>query len=148
MALKTGFVLGITVSLILISTSFVFSQEQAAQEQAEEPAAQESPSESEILWLWGEVASVDLEKSQLLIKYLDYDTDEEKEIKININDQTTYENVKSVDEIKPQDTVSIDYITDSEGNNIAKNISIEKLEESPVPLEQENIPQETAKPSP
>jgi uncharacterized Zn finger protein len=72
-----------------------------------------------------------------LVKYLDYDADQEKEMAINVDEKTIYENVKSIDEIKPQDTVSIDYIVSPEGKNIAKNISIEKIEEQAAGTEAE-----------
>ena len=124
MKIKMILVLGIMFSFILISTGLIFSQEQAA----EKPPAQEVPSEPETQWIWGEVVSVDTASRKILVKYLDYETDAEKEINIDVDDKTTYENVKSVDEIKPQDTLSIDYIINPDGRNIAKDISVEKPE--------------------
>ncbi|MFH1640460.1 MAG: hypothetical protein ABIA66_00715 [Candidatus Omnitrophota bacterium] len=91
-----------------------------------------SPGEDEIQWLWGEVASVDLKRNTLLVQYLDYETDQEKEVKFYVDDQTTYENAKSLVEIKPQDTVAIDYIISPGGGNLATNISLEKLENTDV----------------
>jgi len=93
------------------------------------PAATESQqtpivAEPEVQWLWGEVVSVDTNAKQMTVKYLDYETDTEKEMNIKADDKTTYENVKSLDEIKVQDTLSIDYIV-ADGKNIAKNISVE-----------------------
>jgi len=131
-------VLGIMFSFILISTGLIFSQEQAA----EKPPAQEVPSEPETQWIWGEVVSVDTAARKILVKYLDYETDTEKEINIDVDDKTTYENVKSVDEIKPQDTLSIDYIINPDGRNIAKNISVEKPEGA------QTLPEETSKEEP
>ena len=124
MKIKMSLVLGIMFSFILINTGLIFSQEQAA----EKPPAQEVPSEPETQWIWGEVVSVDTASRKILVKYLDYETDAEKEINIDVDDKTTYENVKSVDEIKPQDTLSIDYIINPDGRNIAKDISVEKPE--------------------
>jgi hypothetical protein len=97
---------------------------------AQESETQAIPAlpESEVQWLWGEVVSVDTLTKQMIVKYLDYETDTEKEITININDKTNFENAKSLDEIKAQDTVSVDYITNPEGKDIAKNISVEKNE--------------------
>jgi len=74
------------------------------------------------------VVSGDFQKNELVIKYVDYDTDMEKEVTVTASDKTTYENVKSLLEIKPQDMVSIDYTVDNQGRNIAKNISVEKPE--------------------
>ncbi len=81
----------------------------------------------EVQWLWGEVVSVDTTAKTMIVKYLDYETDTEKEITINVDDKTTYENAKSLDEIKTQDTLSIDYVA-VDGKDIAKNISVEKNE--------------------
>ena len=138
MKIKMILVLGIMFSFILISTGLIFSQEQAA----EKPPAQEVPSEPETQWIWGEVVSVDTAARKILVKYLDYETDTEKEINIDVDDKTTYENVKSVDEIKPQDTLSIDYIINPDGRNIAKNISVEKPEGA------QTLPEETSKEEP
>jgi len=138
MKIKMSLVLGIMFSFILISTGIVFSEEQAV----ENPPAQEVPSEPETQWIWGDVVSVDAVAKKVLVKYLDYETDTEKEINIAVDDKTTYENVKSVDEIKPQDTLSIDYMISPDGNNIARNISVEKPEGT------ETLPEETPKEEP
>ena len=124
MKIKMSLVLWFIFSFILISTGIVFSQEQTA----EKPPAQEAPSESETLWIWGDVVSVDAAAKKILVKYLDYETDSEKEINIVVDDKTTYENVESVGEIKPQDILTVDYIINPDGNNIARNISVEKPE--------------------
>lgn len=126
---KIGSVLGIITFLILIGATSLFSQEAVVPEEAAlEKAIAETQMESETQWLWGEVISVDIQKNELLIKYLDYETDQEKEVTITVDDETTYENIKALLEIKPQDTVSVDYIVSPEGKNIAKNISVEKPE--------------------
>ncbi len=131
---------------ILIATAFLFLGQVCglAEEQSANPPPNQTPSEarqespqkplppvaldSEIQWLWGEVVSGDFQKNELVIKYVDYDTDMEKEVTVTASDKTTYENVKSLLEIKPQDMVSIDYTVDNQGRNIAKNISVEKPE--------------------
>ena len=124
MKIKINLVLWLIFSFILIGTGLIFSQEQAA----EKPLAQEVPSEPETLWIWGDVASVDAAAKKILVKYLDYETDSEKEINIVVDDKTTYENVESVGKIKPQDILTVDYIINPDGNNIARNISVEKPE--------------------
>lgn len=144
---KTGLILGIGVLLILIGSYAVFSQEATPPQEptVTEPAA---TSEPETQWIWGEVVSLDLQKNELVVKYLDYETDEEKEIAIAVDDKTTYENVKSLTEIVPKDTLSIDYIVSAEGKNIAKNISVEQPESEPETTSEtapETIP-ETAGP--
>jgi len=124
MKIKINLVLWLIFSFILISTGLIFSQEQTA----EKPLAQEAPSEPETLWIWGDVVSVDAAAKKILVKYLDYETDTDREINIVVDDKTTYENVKSVDEIKPQDILTVDYIINPDNNNIARNISVEKPE--------------------
>jgi len=134
----TVFIL-IAITFLFLSTVSGFAQEQPSnppQNQTPSQAQQESPQEplppvaldSEVQWLWGEVIATDFPKNELLIKCVDYDTDTEKEVTVTASDKTTYENVKSLLEIKPQDMVSIDYTVDNQGRNIAKNISVEKPE--------------------
>lgn len=121
-----------------------------AQPQGAEPVIKEDvvPSESavanemDIQWKWGEVISVDTAKKQIAVNYLDYDTDEEKQIKINADSNTVFENVQSIADIKPKDIVSVDYVSRADGENIAQNISVEKPEET-VTLPSEDIPQES-----
>lgn len=142
MKIKISLVLGIAAFLILINQPLIFSQEYVAPEQlmAPEQPAQENPSDLEVQWLWGEVVSVDAASQQIVVKYLDYETDTEREMSIGIDDKTTYENIHSIEEIEPLDTLSIDYIVTSDGKNIAKNISAEEpesLETLPKDIEEE-----------
>ncbi len=90
---------------------------------AEETAAPETQ------WLWGEIVSLDPAKNQLNVRYLDYENDTEKEITITVNEKTIFENSSSYDQLKPKDTVSVDYLVTPEGVNLAKNVSMEKPEE-------------------
>jgi len=137
MGLKKSFVLLVAVSLILISTGLIFGQDDTntttiPPSMTLEPTMPElNPIEPEAQWVWGEVVSVDAANNQINVKFLDYETDVEKEVAINVDDKTTYENVQSINEIKPKDTVSIDYIVNPDGQNIARSISIEKAEEPP-----------------
>lgn len=128
---RIDLVLVMAASLILICATLVFSQESAISEETAMPS--ETQTEPETMWLWGEVISADIQKNELLVKYLEYETDLEKEITITVDDKTTYENIKSLTDIKPNDTVSIDYIVNPEGKNIAKNISLEKPEAIETP---------------
>jgi len=138
-------VLAISVSLLFIGVAFA---QDTAQEAAATtpPASQEitipqnpatimPPSESETQWIWGEVVLMDPAAKSLTIKYLDYETDQEKEMVIGVDEKTSYENIKSIDEIKLKDILSIDYISGAEGKNTAKNISLEKPESAPAPQE-------------
>ncbi|MCX5697056.1 MAG: hypothetical protein NTU54_03660 [Candidatus Omnitrophica bacterium] len=119
------------ICLLFAYTGGGFAQEQPAS--AQTPKAEEGAVESDILWLWGEVSSIDSQNKNLLVKYFDYETDQEKEMTVAVDNKTILDNIKSFDEIKPQDTVSIDYIVSPDGKSIAKNISIEKPEIAPEP---------------
>lgn len=147
MGTKKIFILITTVSLLFIFTGLGSTQE-ATEESvsppaAEEPAAAqptlENATEPEIQWLWGEVVSVDAQNNALVVKYLDYETESEKELNIVADEKTTYENVQSLLDVKPLDTVSIDYII-SDAKNIAKNISVEKPEVVPEGTTEEETP--------
>lgn len=123
MRYRIGLALGVIASLIFVNLVL----------------AQEAQNEPEALWLWGEVVSIDTQNNNLLVKYLDFETDQGKEISINVDEKTTYENIKSLDELKPKDNVSIDYIQSPDAKNLAKNIVVEKSEEA-LPEETEISP--------
>ena len=117
-------VLGISAFLILASCGIAISQE-AAEKGGAVPETQNEP---EMQWVWGEVTNLDAQNKTVTVKYLDYETDQEKELTLVIDDKTTFENVKSFDEIKLKDAVSVDYMAGQEGKNTAKNISVESPE--------------------
>lgn len=124
-------VLIVAVSLVSLNIAVSFAQEKTEpKEQATNQAAVES---ADTLWLWGEVSAINAANNQITVKYLDYDTDNEKEINITVDDKTAYEYVKALNEIKLQDTVSIDYILGPKDKYVAKNISVEKPDEAIVP---------------
>lgn len=131
MRMRIYFILAVLASLMLISAGPVLCEEQNVQQEA--PIVTNAPELSETQWVWGEVVSTDAPNKMLVVKYLDYETDQEKEMSITADDNTAYENIKSLDEIKPQDAVSIDYIVSPQGSNLAKNISLEKPEAQPMP---------------
>lgn len=151
MRIKTILIFVTVAFLIFISTEKILSQEATV----ESGAVPREMNESETLWLWGEVVNLDLQNKMLLVKYLDYETDQEKEISISVDEKTTYENIKSIDELRPNDSVSVDYVISTDGKNIARNISVEKAEntkdieegvliEEPVPATVEETTPEKA----
>ncbi len=158
MRARIALIIVITASLVFIGSKMVFSED-AMPEQSSQPqdtqseviqggAVPETKAEPETQWVWGEVVTVDLSNKVVLVKYLDYETDQEKEIAIATDDKTTFENAASIEELKPKDTVSIDYIS-ADGKNIAQNISVEKPEaqtESPAQAPTES-PESQAAPS-
>ena len=100
--------------------------------------------DQEVLWVWGPVISVDSQKNEIKIKYFDYENDQEKEMTVATDEKTGFENIKSLDEIKVNDALSIDYVISPDGKNTARNISVEKPEEPILPT-QETIEPEPAK---
>lgn len=136
--------------LILTMCALVFAWKVDAAEEQLAPAPQikaEVSAEPEMQWLWGEVVSVDAANKRFLVKYLDYETDSEKELGLIVSEETTYENVKAIDEIKPLDAVSIDYIVNQDGSATAKNISVEKIESLEIPQQENNNEDLKAPPS-
>ncbi|MFH0918268.1 MAG: hypothetical protein V1830_03945 [Candidatus Omnitrophota bacterium] len=125
MKIRLVFILILSFSLVVLSAGSNFAQELKAN-------ADTSVSlEPEVQWLWGEVLVVNSKDKTIQVKYVDYDSDTEKEIIINADTQTIYENVKSLEQIKSQDTISVDYVFGKDGSNLAKNISVEKPENNP-----------------
>jgi len=118
--LRKALILSLGLVVLSLNVSFIFSQEET----------------EEIEWVWGDVVTLD--ENQITVRYLDYETDEEKEITVVCDPETEFENISSISEIKVEDSVSIDYVV-REGKNIAKFISVERMETS----EEEEIPIET-----
>jgi len=110
--------LSVFIILILVTTFIAFAEESTIV-----PVALAS---SDTQWAWGEVTNLDIQERTLALNYLDYETDQEKELVLAIDDKATFENIKSLDEIKIKDTLSVDYVVGADNKNIAKNISLEK----------------------
>lgn len=123
-------ILGIFVFIIFIAmATFVAFAEEAV-------VAASAQNEVDTQWAWGEVTSLGSQAKTLSLKYFDYETDQEKELVLTVDEKTAYENIKSFDEIKVKDTLSIDYAAGPENKNIAKNISFEKPDTlAPAPQE-------------
>jgi len=129
--------------LILTSSGLALSEDQAADPNAlpvstpgvTEAAPQENNDSANTQWVWGEVTSIDAQSKSLNLKYLDYESDQEKEMAITTDDSTSYDNAKALDEIQPKDNISVDYIV-KDGKNIAKAIGLEKAESAPVATKQ------------
>ncbi|TRZ96213.1 hypothetical protein D4R78_01010 [bacterium] len=139
MRLKTSVVLVALVFLIFINFGLTLAEEDVVaveqgvdSENAEQNTVSESKAGPEIQWLWGEVASVDPQNKKVIAKYLDYETDSEKEISLFADDQTTYENIKSLDELKTLNTISVDYGLGPDGQYLIKNLSVEKIDGPPA----------------
>lgn len=83
----------------------------------------------EIQWLWGEVVSVDPGQKNLTVKYLDYDTDEEKTMVLLVTNATTFQEASGLEAIKAQDTVSVEYVV-KENRSYARDITVEQIEDA------------------
>jgi hypothetical protein len=115
----------IVASVVLFSgLTFLSAEENAPAETTQ------GTEDSQVQWIWGEVVSVDAASSSLVVKYLDYESEQEteKQITFATDSNTLFENVVNLPEIKAGDTVSVDYVTSAEGKNTAKTISVEKPE--------------------
>ena len=132
MICKRSVVTGAILLLVVGSVGLAFSQDAAATAPADTAAgaapANVTATTPETQWIWGEVVSIDAGVKTVTIKYPDYETDQEKNMVVAAGDATTYESVKSFDEIKVGDTLSIDYTSSADGKVMAKNISVEKPE--------------------
>jgi hypothetical protein len=129
MKIKNTFILISMFSFLLLIAGFSLAQEQ--------PVI--NTTDPEVQWIWGEVVSIDSQKNEMTVKYLDYETETENNIVIAADEKTTYENINSLGQIKLQDNVSIDYVVGPAGN-IAKNISIEKAESNEEEIKPEATP--------
>ena len=105
-----------------------------------------SPKETDMQWAWGEVTNLDNQSNTITLKYLDYETDQEQEMILAVDEKTTFENIKDFNELKLKDTLSIDYIRGADNRNIAKNISFEKPDITSVPALPEITAPELAQP--
>ncbi len=104
-----------------------FGQEEVASDPGKD--AQGGLAIAEMQWLWGEVVSVEPDTNRMLVRFVDYDTSSEREIAVSVDAETKYEGVKSMYEIKPSDTVNIDYIITADGRSIARDVSVEVASE-------------------
>ncbi len=121
------------------------------------PVAEPKPAAEETKWVWAEVTGVDAVNNQIVVKYLDYDTDEEKSLTIVIDSATRFENAEGIKSVSAGDNVGVDYILNDKGQALAKSIALEKAEsmpkaspeastepatpETPKPVMQEEAPQ-------
>jgi hypothetical protein len=135
MDFKKIFISGLAV-VLMAATQLVLAQEPPVVpvDQSLITSSQESsvPKEADMQWAWGEVTGLDNQTQTVTLKYLDYETDQEKELVLAVDEKTTFENIKDFNELKLKDTLSIDYIIGVDNKNIAKNISFEKPDTSSV----------------
>lgn len=139
----------ILAGFIILAVAFNASAEESVEVTEDSAAVQSMPKDtSETQWAWGEVTNLDLSAQTFTLKYLDYETDQEKDIVLTVDEKTAFENIKRLDEVKIKDTLSVDYMVDTDGKNIAKNINFEKSDASsaasPVAVEAAAVTQASA----
>ena len=130
MNLKKVVVLSGLAIVIMATTQIVFAEEAAVTpvDSVAIVSNQQATSQKEgdMQWAWGEVTNLDNQAKTVTLKYLDYETDQEKELVLIVDEKTTFENIKDFNDLALKDTLSIDYTIGVDNNNIAKNISFEK----------------------
>jgi hypothetical protein len=117
--------------LMVISFAVISFAQQEQSSQQPAAAAAEAPAPAKPVqteWIYGEVNTVDIAAKTLVLTYLDYDTDIEKQATVYTDSKTIFENVKSLAEVKPQDMVSIDFVAGADSRNLAVTVSVEKPE--------------------
>jgi len=134
--IRKWLVLMLSGFLVVSFSALSFAQEGQSEQQ---PAASQdspvvtpdvpvAPKPIQSEWLYGEVNSVDIANKAIVLTYLDYDKDIEKQATVYTDAKTIFENAKSIEEVKPQDMVSIDYVVGLDNKNLAVSISVEKPE--------------------
>lgn len=109
-------------TVCLLFSNVVFAQEEVSSRQEGE----QTTNDTDVLWVWAKIISVDSINKTLSVKYSDFETGIEKEMIVSVDKDTFYENIKSIEELKPQDNVTIDYFVDQTKKNIAKYIGFKK----------------------
>lgn len=125
MSHKTGLLITLACLFVFSGITMLFAQTDIKPAQA----TVASP-DTDVQWLWGEIINIDYPNKGFTVKYFDYETETEKNMQVLANNDTVYEGVISLDEIKPKDTVSVDYVV-AGSNNVAKNIGVERPESDP-----------------
>lgn len=120
------FIFVLAAAGVLAVSSLCIAEDAAATAVSQEPAEQ---------WLWGEVTAVRPGDRLIAVKYIDPETDKEMNMSLAVDDKTKFENASSLDDIKPGNSVSFTYIPAAAGQNVAKSINLEKIENVSAPSE-------------
>lgn len=123
---------------IILSAIFIFSyciialaQEAVVTEEpiAPEPAVQEPANSEEISYTSGTVVTMDKEKKEIVISEYDFDTEKENNVVYSIAPGIELEEGVTLDTIKPETYVEVDYVIDPSGKRIAKGIIVYEADE-------------------
>jgi len=141
MRARSGIIIVLSVSLIFLSSIIAFAQESQIITGPDVSIDKDSD-EAGVQWLWGEVLNVDSVYKQVRVRFLDFLNDTERELLLTVDADTTYENISSLEEIKPKDNLSIDYIVTADGLYLAKYIGLEEAKigtDWNLPQEEESV---------
>ncbi|MFH1691549.1 MAG: hypothetical protein ABIC68_03125 [Candidatus Omnitrophota bacterium] len=83
------------------------------------------PQDQVTQWVWGEVVSIDPEKKQITVKYLDYESYDEAVMTLDTDSTSVFDNMSGFSDIKPADYVTVDYYK-KDDSNLATLIVVEK----------------------
>ena len=81
--------------------------------------------------IYGEVKSVNIAANSIIMKYYDYDSDNEKSVEIMIDNNTKIEGTSTLNDIKQGNWADVNYKV-VDGKNMAKSIAVEKEEDAAV----------------
>lgn len=136
--MKRNILVAVVAAILLISPNALLSQDETSKLQ-KLAGGEDAP---DLQWLWGEVVSVDLAGKAVIVKYPDYETEKDKEMTVVADDKTVYENIVSLEDLKPNDMVSIDYKVGAHGKNVVERLSVERLQEEGAMQPETDIPQD------
>lgn len=80
-------------------------------------------------WAWGDVLFIDKEAGQFVVNYLDYNKLIKVDIVLCVDGKTVFENAQGLGQIKIDDNVSVDYIVTDSGKNIARLVTVDRLQQ-------------------
>lgn len=124
------------VIILSVILCFAFLGLSYAQEITAPAAATAATPATEAQEAYGEVVSVDVATASITVTEYDYEKDEDVNNTYVIDKSATYENVKSLGEVKVGDWVALTIKPQSEGKNIATSVYVERYdigEEAAVP---------------
>ncbi|HNV23694.1 MAG TPA: hypothetical protein PLH56_03030 [Candidatus Omnitrophota bacterium] len=120
----------VALSIAVFFCANSFAQQQQDLEETEEPLV-----EDDQLFGFGQV--VEISKQAMTLLEYDFETDQELQIVYVLNEQTALDNIASLDEIKVDDEIGVNY-EEKDGKKIAKTIfKYIEMEEEPIDIEME-----------
>lgn len=121
--------------VVILSIAVFFCANSFAQQQQDLEENEEPLMEDDQLFGFGQV--VEISKQAMTLLEYDFETDQELQIVYVLNEQTALDNIASLDEIKVDDEIGVNY-EEKDGKKIAKTIfKYIEMEEEPIDIEME-----------